>query len=207
MKRTATTLKSKDTATVSSAATGLPRPVAVLRPQKENVPRKNTVAKVHKGPSTRYGQQTDLRDQNQHLVLANEELQKNLTETQERVAELEQQASDLEREKADVQKRLKECHIVLVAGQMDPREKIGEAAQQNDDQRREVLSISRDLLNELRQFDDIASKQHVQLEAIQSTMKDLIGAREHLEQERENFSLEVAEMERSLEEAERLLSN
>ncbi|XP_056151087.1 small kinetochore-associated protein isoform X3 [Lampris incognitus] len=199
MKRTATTLKSKDTATVSSAATGLPRPVAVLRPQKENVPR----------PSTRYGQQTDLRDQNQHLVLANEELQKNLTETQERVAELEQQASDLEREKADVQKRLKECHIVLVAGQMDPilGEKIGEAAQQNDDQRREVLSISRDLLNELRQFDDIASKQHVQLEAIQSTMKDLIGAREHLEQERENFSLEVAEMERSLEEAERLLSN
>lgn len=96
--------------------------------------------------STRYGQQAELKEQNQHLMAANEELQKNLTGTrvgflspatsvvqnlsifmpmlcislQQRVAELEQQLSDTEKQNADVQKSLRECHVLLVAAKIDP---------------------------------------------------------------------------------------
>lgn len=40
---------------------------------------------------------------------------------------------------------------------------------------------------------------------IQTTMTALAKAREHMRQERENFSLEAAEMEKALKEAEALL--
>ncbi|KAG7222699.1 hypothetical protein INR49_026308 [Caranx melampygus] len=156
---------------------------------------------------TRYGQQAELKEQNQHLMTVNEELQKNLTETQQRVAELELQFSDLEKENTEVQKQLKDCHVLLVAAKIDPvlGERVGEAAQQNEDQRKEAMSVSADLLNELRTFGDTASQQRARLEEIQATMTDLTKAREHMMQERENFCLEAAEMEKALKEAEVLL--
>ncbi|KAM6991857.1 small kinetochore-associated protein [Tautogolabrus adspersus] len=179
----------------------------VLKAQKENLPRKNVAPKVHKGISTRYGQQAELKEQNQQLIATNEDLQKNLVETQQRVAELELQFSDLEKENSEVQRNLKDCHVLLVAAKIDPvlGERVGEAAQQNEDQRKEVMSVSADLLHELKAFGDIASQQHTRLEDIQTTMKELAKAREHMTQEMENFSLEAAEMEQALKEAEALL--
>lgn len=49
---------------------------------KENIPRKNIASKAGKGVSTRYGQEAELREQNQNLRATNEQLQKSLTETQ-----------------------------------------------------------------------------------------------------------------------------
>lgn len=43
---------------------------------------------------------------------------------QKRVTELEQQYSDLEREKTDVQKHLTDCHVLLVAANIDPGEHV-----------------------------------------------------------------------------------
>ncbi|XP_020495595.1 small kinetochore-associated protein isoform X1 [Labrus bergylta] len=179
----------------------------VLKAQKENLPRKNVAPKIHKGISTRYGQQAELKEQNQQLIATNEELQKNLVETQQRVAELELQFYNLEKENSEVQRNLKDCHVLLVAAEIDPvlGERVGEAAQQKEDQRKEVMSVSADLLHELKAFGDIASQQQAQLEEIQTTMTDLAKAREHMMQERENFSLEAAEMEQALKEAEALL--
>ncbi|XP_040919687.1 small kinetochore-associated protein isoform X2 [Toxotes jaculatrix] len=198
-KKTGHKFESKDTATANAAQ----KSDGILKSQKENVPRKNVAPKVHKG----YGQQAELKEQNQHLMTVNEELQKNLTETQNRVAELELQFSDLEKKNAGVEKNLKDCHVLLVGAKIDPvlGERVGEAAQQNEDQRKEAMSISTDLLNELRTFSDIASQQRAQLREIQTTMSDLTKAREHMIQERENFSLEAAEMEEALKEAEALL--
>ncbi|KAK2855967.1 hypothetical protein Q5P01_004702 [Channa striata] len=203
MKKTAHKPESKDPTTANS----VPKSDGVLKPQKENVAKKNVAPKAHKGVSTRYGQQAELKEQNQHLMAANEELQKHLTETQQRVAELELQFSDLEKENAEVQKNLKDCHILLVAEKIDPvlGERVGEAAQQNEEQRKEAMSVSSDLLNELRTFNDTASLQRVKLEEIQATMTDLMKAREHMMQERENFSLEAAELDKALREAESLL--
>ncbi|XP_035000117.1 small kinetochore-associated protein isoform X2 [Hippoglossus stenolepis] len=198
-KRTGRKYESKDPASAAPKSDG------VLKPQKENTQRKNVVPKVHKGVSTRYGQEAELKEQNQHLMTVNEELQKNLTETQQRVAELELQFSDIEKENTDVQKNLKNCHVLLVAANIDPGGSVGEAAQQNEDQRKEAMSVSADLLSELRTFGDAASQQRSRLEEIQATMTDLAKAREHMMQERENFSLEAAEMEKALLEAEALL--
>nr|XP_046228306.1 small kinetochore-associated protein [Scatophagus argus] len=195
----------KDTAAVTANAAQ--KSDGVLKCQKENLPRKNAAPKVHKGVSTRYGQQVELKEQNQHLLATNEELQKNLTDTQQRVAELELQFSDLEKENVGLQKNLKDCHVLLVAAKIDPvlGERVGEAAQQNEDQRKEVMSVSTDLLHELKAFGDIASQQRARLEEIQTTMTELAKAREHMIQEREDFSLEAAEMEKALQEAEALL--
>ncbi|KAF0023780.1 hypothetical protein F2P81_024410 [Scophthalmus maximus] len=106
-KKTGHKFESKDAAAASATAQ---RSDVVLKSQKENVPR----------VSTRYGQQAELKEQNQQLMTVNEELQKNLTETQQRMAELEMQFGDLEKENAEVQKNLKDCHVLLVAAKMDP---------------------------------------------------------------------------------------
>ncbi|XP_039981473.1 small kinetochore-associated protein [Xiphias gladius] len=200
-KKTGHKFESRDTANAAQKSDG------ILKPQKENVARKNAAPKAHKGVSTRYGQQAELKEQNQHLMTVNDELQKNLTETQQRVAELELQFSDLEKENAEFQKNLKDCHVLLVAAKIDPvlGERVGEAAQENEDQRKEAMSVSADLLNELRTFGDIASQQRARLEEIQKTMTDLTKARERMMQEREDFSLEAAELEKALKEAEALL--
>ncbi|XP_059212453.1 small kinetochore-associated protein [Centropristis striata] len=207
-KKTGHKLEPRDTATAMATANAAHKSDAILKPQKENVQRKNVAPKVHKGVSTRYGQQAELKGQNQHLMATNEELQRNLTESQQRVAELELQYREIEKENAEVQKNLKDCHILLVAANIDPvlGERVGEATRQNEDQRKEVMSVSADLLNELNQFGDTASQQRAQLEEIQTTMTEMANTRERVMQERENFSLEAAEMERALKEAEALLS-
>uniref|UniRef100_A0A3Q4BJX9 Uncharacterized protein n=1 Tax=Mola mola TaxID=94237 RepID=A0A3Q4BJX9_MOLML len=126
---------------------------------------------------TRYGQQAELKEQNQHLLATNEELEKNLTDTKQRVAELELQFSNLEKENAGLQSNLKDCHVLLVASKIDPLgERVGEDARQNEDQRKEVMEI-------------------------QTVMTELTKAQEHMTQERQNFSLEAAEMEKALQEA------
>ncbi|KAG8011397.1 hypothetical protein GBF38_006170, partial [Nibea albiflora] len=193
--------ESKDTASTAQKSDG------VLKSQKDNVPRKNVAPKVHKGVSTRYGQQAELKEQNQLLMATNEELQKNLIDTQQRVVELELQFSDLEKENSGVQKNLRDCHALLVAAKIDPvlGERVGEAARQNEDQRKEVMSLSTDLLHELKAFGDIASQQRARLDEIQTTMTELTKAREQMMQERETFSLEAAEMEKALKDAEALL--
>ncbi|XP_070782347.1 small kinetochore-associated protein [Enoplosus armatus] len=204
-KKTGHKLESRDTVTVSATTNAAQKSDGILKSQKENVPRKTIAPK--KGVPTRYGQQAELKEQNQHLMATNAELQKNLTDTQQRVAELELQFSDLEKENAEVQKNLRDCHVLLVAAKIDPvlGERVGEAALQNEDERKEVMSVSSDLLHELKAFGDIASQQRAQLEEIQTTMTELSKAREHMMQERENFSLEAAEMEKALNEAEALL--
>uniref|UniRef100_A0A3Q4GIB7 Kinetochore localized astrin (SPAG5) binding protein n=1 Tax=Neolamprologus brichardi TaxID=32507 RepID=A0A3Q4GIB7_NEOBR len=148
----------------------------------------------------RYGQQAELKEQNQCLTAANEELAKNLTDTQ-------LQYCDLQKENAEVQKNLKDCHAFLVTAKIDPvlGERVGDAARQNESQKKEVMSISADLLNEIKAFGDIASQQRARLEEIQETMRGLGEAREQMVQERENFSSEAAELERALKEAETLL--
>ncbi|KAK5852708.1 hypothetical protein PBY51_006555 [Eleginops maclovinus] len=179
----------------------------ILTSQKENVTRKNVAPKTHKGMSTRYRQQAGLKEHNEHLMATNEELQKNLSETQQRVAKLELQYSEIEKENAEVQKNLRDCHVLLVAASIDPvvGERVGEAARQNEEQRKEVMSVSTNLLNELKVFGDTASQQRARLEEIQTTVTDLTKAREDMMQEREVFSLEAAEIEKTLKEADAFL--
>ncbi|XP_005737332.1 small kinetochore-associated protein [Pundamilia nyererei] len=199
--------ESKDTATAPTTSTAAQRPDGVLKPHKENAPRKNVAPKVQKAVFTRYGQQAELKEQNQCLIAANEELAKNLTDTQQRVAKLELQYCDLQKENAEVQKNLKDCHALLITAKIDPvlGERVGDTARQSESQRKEVMSISADLLNEIKTFGDIASQQRARLEEIQETMRGLKEAREQMVQERENFSSEAAELERALKEAEALL--
>ncbi|XP_019726305.1 small kinetochore-associated protein isoform X1 [Hippocampus comes] len=175
--------------------------------QKEHISRENVVPKVYKGVSTRYELQAELKEQNQQLSAAKGELEKKLTETQQKVSHLEQQCSDLEKENSEVQKNLKDCQIILVAAKIDPisGELIGEAARQNEEQRKEVMGVSADLLKELKVFGNMATQQHSRLQGLQKTMKDLTEAREQMMQEIQTFAREAADMEKALMEAEALL--
>ncbi|KAJ8009169.1 hypothetical protein DPEC_G00086110 [Dallia pectoralis] len=205
MKRVANKYDFKETV-IPSEFNFVPK-TACFKPQNEIQPRNKYVPKVHKGISTRYGQQSELKEQNQLLGEANDELQKKLTETQQKCALLEQQNNDLQGSNANIQKQLKDCHVLLVAENIDPvvGGKIAETAQENEDQRKEVVNISQDLLGELQTFGDVATEQRAQLTEIQKTMKDLMEARGRLVQESNTFSFDVQEMEKALDEAEQLL--
>ncbi|XP_077367487.1 uncharacterized protein LOC144010851 isoform X2 [Festucalex cinctus] len=172
--------------------------------QKENTARENAVTKTYKGVSTRYELQAELKEQNQQLVAANVELQKNLAETQQRLSNLEQKYSDLEKENFEVQKNLKDCQMTLVTAKIDPRELLGEAARHKDEQRKEVMSVSTDLLKELKDFGDIATQQSSRLQEIQKTMSDMTEAREKMMQERQTFALEASAYKKAVMEAEAL---
>ncbi|XP_024146627.1 small kinetochore-associated protein isoform X2 [Oryzias melastigma] len=170
------------------------------------MPVKTVAPKVHKG-TTRYGQQMELKEQNQHLTAANEELQKNLAEAQHRVADLELQFSELQKENSDVQKKLQNCHVLIVSAKIDPvlGESVGDAARKMEEDRKQVVSLSSDLLSELKSFGSAASHQRAQLQEIQTNFEELSKAGEVIKQERENFTLQAAELEKALEETEELL--
>uniref|UniRef100_A0A1A8RQF8 Kinetochore-localized astrin/SPAG5 binding protein n=2 Tax=Nothobranchius rachovii TaxID=451742 RepID=A0A1A8RQF8_9TELE len=205
-KKTAQKPESKDSAILSTAANNVQKPD--FKAQKENMPsRKGAAPKVHKGISTRYGQQVELKEQNHHLTAINEELQKHLSETRQQVAELELQSSELLSENAAIKKNLHDCRVLLVSAKIDPvlGEKVGDAAQHNEDKRKEAMSVSTDLLQELKAFSDTASQQQTQLKELWTTMEDITKARELMRQERENFSQQATEIEKALKEAEALL--
>lgn len=174
---------------------------------KENIPRKNIISKTVKGISTRYGQEAERRELNQNLRAANDELQKNLTETQQKVTALEEQYSNLKKEKLETEKHLKDCHTLLVSAKIDPvlGERVGEAACENEEQRKEVMTVSTELLNELKTFTDIATEQNGRLQKIQSTLSKLAEAQDQMRQQREGFASEAADLEKALNEAEALL--
>ncbi|XP_051982367.1 myosin-15-like [Xyrauchen texanus] len=160
-----------------------------------------------KAPTTRYGQQNDLREQNRVLTATNESLQKQLEEMKETVTELEQRCRDIQGENREIQKQLRYCHVLLVAEHLDPvsGEKLGQTAQEKDEQRKEVMTVCQNLLTELKPFGEMAQEQAANLMEVQSTMRHLTEAHEKLQQEKALFSLDVEEMERALKEAERLL--
>ncbi|XP_008311629.1 small kinetochore-associated protein [Cynoglossus semilaevis] len=201
------TERKKTSIRTESKDTGIAAHKSDLKSQKENIHRKGHSPKVYKGVSTRFGQRAELEEQNQQLMTANQQLQSNLTEAQQRAAELELQFNELTKENTHVQKNLKDCHMLLVAAKIDPvlGGKVGEAARKSEGERKEALSVSSDLLNELKAFSDTASQQRAQLEEIQTMMSHLKDTRQRVMQERESFTQEAAEIEKALEEADALL--
>uniref|UniRef100_A0A8C1XMD9 Kinetochore localized astrin (SPAG5) binding protein n=1 Tax=Cyprinus carpio TaxID=7962 RepID=A0A8C1XMD9_CYPCA len=150
-------------------------------------------------PTTRYGQQNDVREQNRVLTATNEDLQRQLEEMKGTVTKLEHRCTDLHGENQEIQKQLRDCHVLLVAEKLDPvsGEKLGQTAQQKEEQRKEVMTVSQNLLTELKLFGETA-QEHAGKLLVSIT-------HEKLQQERAFFTLDVEEMERALGEAERLL--
>ncbi|XP_051561130.1 small kinetochore-associated protein-like [Myxocyprinus asiaticus] len=160
-----------------------------------------------KAPTTRYWQQNDLKEQNRVLTATNEDLQKQFEEMKETVSELEQRCADIQGENREIQKQLRDCHVLLVAENLDPVSggKLGQTTQKKEEQRKEVMTVSQNLLTELKLFGEMAQEQAANFMEVQNTMRHLTEAHEKLQQEKALFSLDVEEMERALVEAERLL--
>ncbi|XP_060754590.1 small kinetochore-associated protein [Neoarius graeffei] len=179
---------------------------AMVKTDTETMIRKNPVKNL-KGPSTRYGHQSDVKEQNRLLVVANEDLQKQISELKENMSVLEQRCSDLQENNIEIKKQLRDCHALLIAENLDPvsGEKVGEAAERRAGQRKELMTISQKLLTELKLFDDFTKEHRTHLTEVQNTMRSLKGAREKLHLERESFCMNAENMERALEDAERLL--
>lgn len=174
---------------------------------KNDTDNKKSQHRTLKVPTTRYGQQNDIKEQNRALTTTNEDLQRQLEEMKETVTELELRCTDLQGENLEIQKQLRDCHVLLVAENLDPvtGEKLGQTAQQKEEQRQEVMTVSQNLLTELKLFGETAQEHAANLLEVQNTMRDLTEVHEKLQQERTLFTLDVEEMERALGEAERLL--
>ncbi|KAI4901900.1 hypothetical protein NFI96_022257 [Prochilodus magdalenae] len=172
-----------------------------IRSDTENMSRK-IPAKGLKGPSVKYGQH-DLREQNRLLVSANEDLQRQISELKEYVAVLEQRCSDMQAENTELKKNLQDCHALIIAERIDPVS--GGKTEQSEDQRKELMTVSRNLMSELKLFDEVAREHGTRLAEVQNTMRSLKEARETLHLNRETFCVDAEEMERAIEEAERQL--
>ncbi|CAL1586665.1 unnamed protein product [Knipowitschia caucasica] len=193
---------------MSKIPTGLPpqkKTGRKVEDDKDDVPRKNVVSKPVKGFSTRHSVEAELKEQNQNLRATNEELQKHITHTQHTVTELQQQNNHLQEEKMKAEKQLRECHVLLVSAHIDPVLGEREAAHHAEEQRKEVMSASTDLLQNLKTFSDFSSEQCCQLQDIQGPLCALTTAQQQMEQESVSFALEAAQLEQALIEAEALL--
>ncbi|XP_018585318.2 small kinetochore-associated protein [Scleropages formosus] len=170
-----------------------------------NFKRKKPPVKDNRGPQSRL--EAELQDQNRHLQANVEELKRNLSEYEDRVIKMEQQYSDLQTEKCEMRKQLESCLLLLVAGDIDPvlGQRIAETKEQKEEQQNDVMNASRELLNELEMFSEKMSRQRRQLEEVEQKMATLKRSQEQHAAERGEFSLEVEEMERAMEEAEALL--
>ncbi|KAF4075011.1 hypothetical protein AMELA_G00229840 [Ameiurus melas] len=146
-------------------------------------------------------------EQNRLLLVANEDLLKQISGLKENVSVLEQRCSDLQENNTDIKKQLRDCHELLIVENLDPvsGEKVGVAAEQQAGQRKELMTVSQKLLSELKLFDDFTKEHRTHLTEVQNTMRSLKGAREKLHLERESFCTYTENMERALEDAERLL--
>ncbi|XP_066517650.1 small kinetochore-associated protein isoform X2 [Hoplias malabaricus] len=166
---------------------------------------RKTQPKALKGPSIKYGQTNDLREQNRLLVAANEDLQKQILEIKKYVTVLEQRCNDFQENNSEIRKKLQDCHAVIIAEHIDPVSGEKKTIEQTEDQRKELMMVSQNLLTELKQFDDVAKEHGTHLAEMNSAMKSLQEAREKLLLNRETFCVDAEEMENALEEAERLL--
>ncbi|KAF5902308.1 small kinetochore-associated protein-like, partial [Clarias magur] len=134
------------------------------RPDPETLTRKNP-GKSLKGPSVRYGFQSDVKEQNRLLVLMNEDLQKQVTDLKESVSVLEQRCGDLQENNTEIKKQLRDCHALLITENLDPvsGEKFGEAAEQKAGQRKELMTVSQNLFTELKLFEDFTNEHRTHL--------------------------------------------
>ncbi|KAL7845949.1 hypothetical protein AOLI_G00241410 [Acnodon oligacanthus] len=175
---------------------------ANVKSDTENLSRK-IPAKNLKGPSLKYVQHRDLSQQNRLLVSENEDLQRQISEMKEYVAVLEQRCSAVQEENSEIKKKLWDCQALIIAEHIDPVS--GEKNEQTEDQRKELMTVSKKLMSELKLFDEVAREQGTHLAEMQNTMRSLKEARDTLHLNRETFRVDAEEMERALEEAERLL--
>uniref|UniRef100_W5N4R4 Kinetochore localized astrin (SPAG5) binding protein n=1 Tax=Lepisosteus oculatus TaxID=7918 RepID=W5N4R4_LEPOC len=162
---------------------------------------------VSKRPNTRLRVEAELRDKNQLLEASNLELYRNLSEAKENIAKLTQKYTGLEGESSELKKQLEKCMLFLETSNIDPvsGEKILETAKQNEEQRKEVLSLSRNLQNELEVFSQKASEHRLQMQEIKSKVRAQQEEIERRLKEKENFQTELQEMEKALDDAQQLL--
>ncbi|KAL4617175.1 hypothetical protein GN956_G22240 [Arapaima gigas] len=125
---------------------------------------------------------------------------------QDRVSELERENSQLQTENGDIRKQLDSCLLLLAAGNIDPvlGQTIAETEEQNEELRNNVMTVSRTLLEELGTFSKNMSTHRQQLQVMQKTTNLKCNQEQHIV-EREQFSLELEEMEKAMECVEALL--
>ncbi|XP_058843413.1 small kinetochore-associated protein-like isoform X3 [Acipenser ruthenus] len=158
-------------------------------------------------PAARLKLEAELRDKNQLLEAANHQLIENLSEAKENIGELLEKNTKLEGNSNELQKQLETCMLYLESSNIDPVSggRILESAQQNDEQRKETMSLVRDLKNELEQFSRNAAIQRAQLEELNNKGRILKEERGSCLQEQGDFQADLENMQKELEEAQTLL--
>ncbi|XP_066550783.1 small kinetochore-associated protein isoform X2 [Amia ocellicauda] len=170
--------------------------------------RKKPQTNIYKGPSARLRVETELRDKNQLLEAANLELYKNLSEAKENIVQLEQRYTQLEGESGETKQQLETCMLILEAGNIDAVSggRIFETTKENEQQRREAMSVSRDLRKELEDFNEKVAEHRLQMEGLRSRGMALKENRERYLEDKEDFETELEKMEKELKEAQQLIN-
>ncbi|XP_058847379.1 small kinetochore-associated protein-like isoform X2 [Acipenser ruthenus] len=169
--------------------------------------RKKPSTYAARGPAARLKLEAELRDKNQLLEAANHQLIENLSEAKENIGELLEKNTKLEGNSNELQKQLETCMLYLETSNIDPVSggRILESAQQNEEQRKETMSLVQDLKNELEQFSRNAAIQRAQLQELNNKGRILKEERGSCLQEQGDFQADLENMQKELEEAQTLL--
>ncbi|KAL4646425.1 hypothetical protein GN956_G9992 [Arapaima gigas] len=147
------------------------------------------------------GREAELQDHIRLMEVNFEEVERNLAHCEDRVSELERGNSQLQTENRDVRKQLDSCLLLLAAGNIDPvlGQTIAETEEQNEELRNNVMTVSRALVEELGTFSKNMSTHRQQLQEVMQKTTNLKCNQEQHIVEREQFSLELEEMEKAME--------
>ncbi|MGH0122937.1 UNVERIFIED_CONTAM: hypothetical protein FKN15_018604 [Acipenser sinensis] len=169
--------------------------------------RKKPSTYAARGPAARLKLEAELRDKNQLLEAANHQLIENLSEAKENIGELLEKNTKLEGNSNELQKQLETCMLYLETSNIDPVSggRTLESAQQNEEQRKETMSLVRDLRNELEQLSRNAAIQRAQLQELNNKGRILKEERGSCLQEQGDFQADLENMQKELEEAQTLL--
>ncbi|XP_069064687.1 small kinetochore-associated protein [Pleurodeles waltl] len=171
---------------------------------KHTVPANKRTTGANRGPPARYKAEAELRDRNQFLEDANQVLQSELASTQETVSSLQERQAVLESEVTELNKRLERHMVILESRNIDPvtGNVILTSAEEMDKCRAETKLVTEHLMEELKNFSNVASEQSERILAIQSMCRAAEEERKHFlekqkafEEDRENFRAALRQAE------------
>ncbi|NXK26357.1 SKAP protein, partial [Arenaria interpres] len=179
---------------------GLPKSAKKVEP----LPKKTAT----RGPLNRYKLEAELKTKNQLLETAKQQLHSRLTGAQGTIRELREENEGLIQEVEKLKKFQETCMVILESRNIDPvtGNNILEEEEKTQECQKQTTLLTEKLIEELRQFNQTATKEKDELEAAMAKWKQAEEGRQQSLEKHSSFQAEIKECSVILDELELLLA-
>ncbi|XP_074005960.1 small kinetochore-associated protein [Numenius arquata] len=161
-----------------------------------------------RGPLNRYKLEAELKTKNQLLETAKQQLHSRLTGAQGTIKELKEENEGLVQEVEKLKKFQETCMVILESRNIDPvtGNNILEEEEKTQECQKQTTLLTEKLIEELRQFNQTATKEKEELEAAMAKWKWAEEGRQQSLEKHSSFQAEIKECSAILDELELLLA-